>query len=96
MMSAQELQTQKKFTEQVLTTNRTEGMLQHMEVALSLSKLKNEVEIVNLLEHAISMMKTEQTNQNTFDEDGNDMDNHHATQRPKLDQTSTKNSSDRP
>ena len=68
-----------------------------MEVALSLSKLKNEVEIVNLLEHAISMMKTEQTNKNTFDEDdGNDMDNHHATQRPKSDQTSTKNSSDRP
>ena len=86
----------KKFTEQVLTTNRTEGMLQYMEVALSLSKLKNEVEIVNLLEHAISMMKTEQTNKNTFDEDGNDMDNHHATQRPKSDQTSTKNTSDRP
>ena len=86
----------KKITEQVLTTNRTEGMLQHMEVALSLSKLKNEVETVNLLEHAISMMKTEQTNQNTFDEDGNDMDNHHATQRPKSDQTSTKNSSNRP
>jgi len=79
----------KKFTEQVLTTNRTEGMLQHMEVALSLSKLKNEVETVNLLEHAISMMKTEQTNTNTFDEDGNDMD-HHATKWPKLDQTSTK------
>ena len=96
MMSTKQLQTQKKFTEQVLTTNRTEGMLQCMEVALSLSKLKNEVEIVNLLEHAISMMKTEQTINNTFDEDGNDMDNHHATQRPKSDQTSTKNSSDRP
>ena len=86
----------KKITEQVLTTNRTEGMLQHMEVALSLSKLKNEVEIVNLLEHAISMMKTEQTNKNTFDEDGNDTDNHHATQRPKLNKTSTKHSPDRP
>ena len=83
------------FTEQVLTTNRTEGMLQYMEVALSLSKLKNEVEIVNLLEHAISMMKTEQTNKNTFDEDGNDTDNHHATQQPKPNQTSTKYSSDR-
>ena len=36
---------------------KTEGILQHMEVALSLSKLKNELEIVNLLEHAISMIK---------------------------------------
>ena len=79
-----------------MTTNRTEGMLQCMEVALSLLKLKNEVEIVNLLEHTISMMKTEQKNKNTFDEDGNDTDNHHATQRPKPNQTSTKHSSDRP
>ena len=36
---------------------KTEGILQYMEVALSLSKLKNESEIVNLLEHAISMIK---------------------------------------
>ena len=37
--------------------NKTEGIPQHIEVALSLSKLKNESEIVNLLEHAISMIK---------------------------------------
>ena len=38
---------------------KKEGMLQCMEVALSLSlsKLKNKLEMVNLLEHAISMIK---------------------------------------
>ena len=51
-----------RLSASVSHTNQSEGILQYMEVALSLSKLKKEVEIVNLLEHAISLMKTKSPN----------------------------------
>ena len=71
-------------------TNRLEGILQYMEVALSLSKLKKEVEIVNLLKHAISLMKKKSENKRCLEIVDNDIlescDNNkfNSTKRTKL------------
>ena len=73
-----------------------------MEMALKLSKKKEEVEMVSLLEHAISLMKTKSTNKRCMEVvDDNvielcENNKCHGTKKAKLNDGDNKSTGDKP
>ena len=85
----------------VSLTNQMEGILQCVEMALELSKKKEELETVSLLEHAISLMKTKSTNKRCMEvvDDDNvielrDNNKCHGTKKVKLNDCDNKSTGD--
>ena len=87
----------------VSLTNQMEGILQCVEMALELSKKKEELETVSLLEHAISLMKTKSANKRCMevvDEDNvielRDNNKCHGTKKVELNDGGNKSTGDKP
>ena len=86
----------------VSLTNQMEGILQCVEMALELSKKKEELETVSLLEHAIWLMRTKSTNKQRMEAVDNNVielgENNkcHRTKKVKLNNGDNKSTGDKP